>query len=74
MRAVNVRDVVPSDLIQINRLEDFMPLVLENSQYETEVGENGLIHNITYNFGLLQKKVFFLVDNTFQASFDKSAF
>jgi len=56
-KTVDVEDLESSDLISINTIEDLMPIVLENSQYETTVTDNGLKHSISYNLGLLQKKV-----------------
>ena len=57
MKAVDVGDLEISDLISVSITKDVMPIVLENSQYETTVTDNGLKHNISYNLALLQKKV-----------------
>ena len=57
LKTIDVEYLEISDLIYINPVEDLMPIVLENSQYETTVTDNGLKHNISYNLALLQKKV-----------------
>ncbi|XP_076818192.1 E3 ubiquitin-protein ligase rnf213-alpha-like [Clavelina lepadiformis] len=54
---VDVAQLTINDFICISEDCDLMPLVLANSQYETITSESGSKHTISYNLGLLEKKV-----------------
>ena len=45
------------DIININKKKDLMPIILANHRNELVNESTGPRHKITYNFGLLEKKV-----------------